>query len=251
MFGLEGKRVVITGASGGVGMALVGRFAELGAVVVACDVPGTDFGALPVDRYHLFDITDRDAVETAARAICEDGAPDVMVSNAGWTRAETMAQLTTERFDHEMDLNFRGAADLSRALLPAMRANPSGASFVFVSSVNALAHYGNPAYAAAKAGLGAWARALAAEEGVNGIRANVVAPGSIRTAAWDHRIERDPAILERVSSFFPIGRMVAPGEVANAVAFVASPLASGITGVTIPVDGGLSSSHLPFVREIA
>jgi len=250
MIGLEGKRVVITGAGGGVGSALVNRFFAFGARIVACDVPDADFGDLPVSETHLFDLTDRAATIAAAEAICARGVPDCMVSNAGWTRAESFAQLTPDRFDHEMTLNFRGAADLSFALLPAMRERQAEASFVFISSVNALAHFGNPAYSAAKAAMNAWARGIAAEQGKYGIRANVIVPGSIRTAAWDHRAERDPEVFNRVSSFYPLGRMVETEEVANAAAFLASPLASGITGVTLPVDGGISSSFMPFVREI-
>lgn len=250
MIGLEGKRVVITGAAGGVGSALVRRFAAFGATIVACDVPDTDFGDLPISETHLFDLTDRSATIAAAKAIEAGGVPDCVVSNAGWTRAESLAQLTPDGLDHEMALNFRGAADLSFAVLPAMRDRPHGASFVFISSVNALAHFGNPAYSAAKAALNAWARGIAAEQGKHGIRANVIVPGSIRTAAWDHRAARDPDVFDRVSSFYPLGRMVETDEVANAAAFLASPLASGITGVTLPVDGGISSSFMPFVREI-
>jgi NAD(P)-dependent dehydrogenase (short-subunit alcohol dehydrogenase family) len=117
--------------------------------------------------------------------------------------------------------------------------------------VNAVTHLGNPAYSAAKAGLNAWARGVAAEEGAHGIRANVVAPGSTRTAAWEHRIARDPSIVDRVAALYPLGRLVEPEEVANATLFLASPLASGITGITLPVDCGFTSSHLPFIREIA
>jgi NAD(P)-dependent dehydrogenase (short-subunit alcohol dehydrogenase family) len=251
MFDLDGKRVVITGAGGGVGAALVARFDAAGAQVVACDMAGAALEVLPVAETHLFDITDRAAVQQAARDIEAAGGADVVISNAGWTRAETVEGLTPEKMDHEIDLNFRGAADLTLALLPGLRDRPGGASLVFVSSVNALMHFGNPAYSVAKAGLNAWARGLAAEEGRHGIRANVITPGSIRTATWDHRVERDPTILDRVAGFFPIGRMVQPEEVANAALFLASPLSSGITGVTLPVDGGLTSAYLPFVRELA
>jgi len=247
MFGLDGKRVVVTGAGGGVGTALVAGFAAAGAQVAGCDLPGADLAA--ADEAHRFDLADREAVQAAAQAICAGGVPDVVVSNAGWTRAETLAQLTPEALDSEMTLNFRGAADLTMALLPAMRR--AGGALVFVSSVNAQMHFGNPAYAAAKAGLNAWARAIAAEEGAHGIRANVIMPGSVRTAAWDHRVQHDPGVLDRVAAFFPLGRMVAPREVADAAVFLASSLASGITGVTLPVDGGLTASYMPFVREIA
>ncbi len=250
MLDLDGKRVVITGASGGVGVALVERFAALGAHVIACDVPGTDFGDLPVAETQLFDLTDRAQVTEAAGAIVDGGVPDCLVSNAGWTRAESFGQLDADKFDHEMTLNFRGAADLSFALLPAMRNRPGGTSMVFVSSVNAVSHFGNPAYSAAKASLNAWARAIAAEEGGKGVRANAIMPGSIRTQAWDHRAARDPGVFERISSFYPLGRMVMPGEVANAAAFLASDLASGITGVVLPVDGGITASFMPFVHQL-
>ena len=119
-----------------------------------------------------------------------------------------------------------------------------------MSSINALAHYGNPAYAAAKAGLLALMRAVATEEAANGVRANAVCPGSIRTAAWDHRIAAQPDIMDRVGRLYPMGRLVEPREVAQAVAFLASDLASGITGVVLPVDAGISAGNLPFIREI-
>jgi NAD(P)-dependent dehydrogenase (short-subunit alcohol dehydrogenase family) len=123
--------------------------------------------------------------------------------------------------------------------------------FVFISSVNALAHFGNPAYSAAKAGLVAYARAIATEYGQHGIRANTLCPGSVRTAAWDHRLARDPGVLARVSRLYPLGRIVEPIEVANAAVFLASPLSSGITGVTLPVDAGLTAGNLPFIEQIS
>lgn len=250
MFALEDKRVVITGARGGVGAVLVRHFADLGARVVACDLPGTSFDDLPVAEVCLFDLTDSEATRQSAEQLCEQGAPDVVISNAGWTRAENLEQLTPEALDHELDLNYRGAAHLTHALLPALRRNSGGASLIFISSVNSLAHFGNPSYSAAKGALNAWMRAIAAEEGQHGIRANVITPGSIRTQAWDHRIEKDPNIVRVVASFYPLGRLIEPQEVANAAAFLASPLSSGITGVTLPVDAGLTASFLPFVQQL-
>lgn len=248
-FGLAGRRVVITGATGGLGTALVARFATAGATVLACDLPGADFGALDVAETYRFDIADAAGIATAAAAMHEAGGVDVFVSNAGLTRAETLPQLDDAALARELDVNYTGSARLTRALLPGMRGRP-GAAMVFVSSVNALAHFGNPAYGPAKAALCAWARAIATEEGANGIRANAVAPGSIRTPGWDHRIARDPGLMERVAALYPLGRLVVPEEVANAVVFLASPLSSGITGVTLPVDAGLMGGNLPFLKLI-
>src|SRR5690606_10877717 len=100
-------------------------------------------------------------------------------------------------------------------------------------------------------GLNAWMRALAVEEAPHGIRANAIAPGSVRTPAWDHRLARDPQIAGSVARLYPLGRLVEPQEVARAAAFLASPAASGITGVTLPVDGGILSGNLPFLEQIA
>ncbi len=251
MLGLEGKRVVITGAGGGVGTALIEVFSGLGAAIVACDLPGVALDVAAVREVHRFDLADAEATTAAAAAIAAAGAPDVVISNAGATRAETLAQTDPEAFERELELNLGGAVRFTAALLPAMREQPEGACFVFVSSVNAVQHFGDPAYSVAKAGLHAWMRAIATEEGANGIRANAVMPGSIRTGAWDARLARDPDIVRRVARLYPLGRMVEPREVAQAAAFLASPLASGITGVVLPVDAGLTASNLPFLEEIS
>ena len=125
-----------------------------------------------------------------------------------------------------------------------------GGAFVFVSSVNAGVHYGNPAYSAAKAGLMAFMRAIAVEEGRQGIRSNAVVPASILTGAWTERLKVDPTVLDRVSTLYPMGRIVTPEEVAQTVLFLASPLASGITGAALPVDAGASAGNLPFIEAI-
>ncbi|MND82563.1 2-keto-3-deoxy-L-fuconate dehydrogenase [compost metagenome] len=130
-----------------------------------------------------------------------------------------------------------------------MAANGRGA-FVFISSVNSLSHFGNPAYAAAKAGINAFARALAVEYGQQGLRANVVCPGSIHTPAWDHRIKNDPAVFDKLKRLYPLGRIVNVNEVAEAVAFLASDRASGITGTILPVDAGLMAGCRPFIEDI-
>lgn len=251
MFDFGGERVVITGAGGGVGQALVGVFAELGAAVVACDVEGADLLKDRLAEVHHFDLLDEQALDDACKTILANGPPAAVISNAGWTRAETLEEVTAGALTAEMDLNFKSAALLSKALIPAMRGRPEGAAFVFVSSVNANTHFGNPVYAAAKAALHAWMRAIATEEGKNGIRANVVVPGSIMTPAWTHRLEQNPAIIDVIRRLYPLGRLVEPMEVARTVAFLASPLASGITGAAIPVDAGISAGNLPFLHQIA
>ena len=149
----------------------------------------------------------------------------------------------------EIDLNLTGVIAFTNLLLEGMVERGSGA-VVFVSSVNALSHFGNPAYAAAKAGINAYARAIAVEYGGFGIRSNAVCPGSIRTPAWDHRLQRDAASPASCGGSIRCGVSSNAAEVAEAVAFLASARASGITGVTLPVDAGLTAGCRPFIDDI-
>ncbi|MEM1284409.1 MAG: SDR family oxidoreductase [Pseudomonadota bacterium] len=250
MIDFSGQRVVITGATGGVGRALIETFHTYGAEIIGYDVAGADFDGLPVKHIYQFDLTDKAALQNAMRDTCTDRPPPAaVISNAGWTRAETLNDVTPEAFEKELNVNFKAAAELAHAFLPIMR--DKGGAFVFISSVNALTHFGNPAYAAAKAGLLAWSRAIATEEGCSGIRSNAIAPGSILTPNWAHRLAVDPNLADRLKNLYPLGRFVLPEEVAQTAAFLASPLAGGITGATIPVDAGLMAGNMPFLNEIA
>jgi NAD(P)-dependent dehydrogenase (short-subunit alcohol dehydrogenase family) len=246
----EGKTVVVTGAGGGLGSAIVTLLAERGARVVGCDQSDGALASPHLASRHVFNLLDRASVEVAIAAILDrDGVPDILINNAGWTRAETLPALTTEKIEHELNLNLTGVMTFADPLIKAMAGRGSG-SVVFISSVNAIAHFGNPAYAAAKAGINAYARSIAVELGRSGLRANVVCPGSIRTAAWDHRLAKDPEILGKLQRLYPLGRIVNAVEVAEAVAFLASDRASGVTGVVMPVDAGLTAGCLPFIDDI-
>ncbi|MCX5495305.1 SDR family oxidoreductase [Kaistia dalseonensis] len=250
MFGLEAKHVVITGAGGGIGRSLVSAFRQAGARVTACDRDADLLAGLDGVDTSVFELTDRDATTAAmATIIARSGAPAAIIGNAGFTRAETMAHVTPEVWDSEIAINLTGTYNLVAPALGPMIA-AGGGSIVLVSSVNGLQHFGNPAYSAAKAALNAYARALAVENGRDGIRANCICPGSVRTPAWDHRIAKDPGLLAEVAKYYPLGRLVTPEEVANTAIFLASPLSGGITGLSIAVDAGLTAGNLRFVREI-
>lgn len=246
----EGKTVVVTGAGGGLGSAIVELMAERGARIVGCDQSAEALASPRIASRHVFNLLDRASIEAAVPALLDkDGVPDILINNAGWTRAETLKALTADKIEQELDLNLTGVMSFADPLVKAMSKRGSG-SVVFISSVNAIAHFGNPAYAAAKAGINAYAKSIAVELGRAGLRANVVCPGSIRTAAWDHRIARDPEVLGRLQRLYPLGRIVNASEVAEAVAFLASDRASGITGAVVPVDAGLTAGYLPFIDDI-
>lgn len=250
MDGLQNKHVIITGAGGGIGRSLVATFLKAGARVTACDRDQSLLDALEGAQRSVFELTDAAASKAAIDAIVDShGAPDILVGNAGFTRAETMAGVDDAAWNREIDINLTGTYNVVAPTLAHMT-KAGGGSIVLVSSVNALAHFGNPAYSAAKAGMLAYARAIAVEHGIDGIRANCVCPGSVRTPAWDHRLEKDPTLLGEVVKHYPLGRLVTPDEVANAVLFFASPLSAGITGTSLAVDAGLTAGNLRFVRDI-
>jgi NAD(P)-dependent dehydrogenase (short-subunit alcohol dehydrogenase family) len=247
---LEGKIALITGAGGGIGREMVAVFQAAGATVVGCDADGTMLDGLGLTHRFGFDLTDAAACGDVVRRIeAEVGPIAIIINNAGFTRAETLDQVTDQSWEREIAINLTGARNLTDRALPAMRQRGAGA-VVFISSVNALSHVGNPAYSAAKAGLLAYARAIAVEYGRDGIRANCILPGSVITPAWDHRIAADPGLVPKVQGFYPLGRTVAAREVASATLFLASDWASGVTGVALPVDAGLTAGNMVFIDTV-
>ena len=249
-FRLDGKTVLISGAGGGIGQSLVEAFHAAGAKVVGADREAGMLDGLNLSGSLLFDQADPKGTRAAVERYLGDmGVPDAVVSNAGFTRAETLDHLSDDIWASELAINLSGAYAMTDPIVAAMAARGAG-SLVFISSVNALAHYGNPAYAAAKAGLVAYAKAIAVERGGQGVRANVIAPGSVRTPAWDHRLAADPTLLDDVLPHYPLGRMVLPIEVANAAVFFCSEASSGITGTVLPVDAGLTAGNLRFVDDV-
>lgn len=249
-FRLDGKTVLISGAGGGIGQSLVEVFRKAGASVIGTDRDAGMLDGLDLAGQVLFDQADARATRAAIVSyLAEHGTPDAVVSNAGFTRAEHLGQLDDDIWASELAINLNGAYAMTDPVVAAMAERGRG-SLVFISSVNALAHFGNPAYSAAKAGLIAYARAIAVERGGQGVRANVICPGSVRTPAWDHRLAADPTLLDNVLPHYPLGRMVLPVEVANAALFYSSDAASGITGTVLPVDAGLTAGNLRFVDDV-
>ena len=249
-FRLDGRTVLISGAGGGIGRSLVQAFHEAGADVIGADRDAAMLADLDLAGTILFDQADPKSTRAAVAAWLDaHGTPDAVVSNAGFTRAEHFGQVDDAVWAAELAINLNGAYAMTDPIVSAMAARGRG-SLVFISSVNALAHFGNPAYSAAKAGLIAYAKAIAVERGAEGVRANVICPGSVRTPAWDHRLAADPTLLDNVLPHYPLGRMVLPVEVANAAVFYCSDAASGISGTVLPVDAGLTAGNLRFVDEV-
>ncbi|MFE4666920.1 SDR family NAD(P)-dependent oxidoreductase [Streptomyces sp. NPDC056716] len=243
----EGYGVLVTGAARGIGAAVVRRFAQEGARVLVTDVdhPAARRTAGALREQGLSaeafacDVTDRTSVEAAvAHAVSAFGSLDVLVNNA-YHCSPDAPRFEDEQDDAwalDLDVTLTGAYRCSRAALPHLAASGRGA-IVSVGSVNGLRDFGNHAYSAAKAGLGSLTRTLAGHAAGRGVRVNLVAPGTVRTPAWEGRDEA----LDAVGALYPLGRVGEPDDIAAAVAFLASRDAAWITGTTLTVDGGLTA----------
>ena len=247
---LKDRHVLITGASGGIGQALIAAFTAAGAVVSGADQDRESLESVPLEHRLVFDLSDRAQIQDAVNDFVKDrGTPDVLINNAGFTRGETLDQVDGDVWEREVAINLNGAFHVTAPIVDAM-CNRNCGSIVFISSVNALSHFGNPAYSAAKAGMISYVKALAVERGRYGVRANAICPGSVRTPAWDHRLQKQPELLGQVLPHYPLGRMVTPEEVAKAALFLASSAASGITGTALAVDAGLTAGNLRFINDV-
>lgn len=246
----SGRRFVdrvalVTGAGHGIGRAVAERFAAEGALVVVADVDEAAAVAV-ADRLASAatgaavglgcDIHDTGSVTRCVeRAVDAYGGIDVLANVAGGSLAGTSLEKTSdEDWNSVVDLNLTGAMRCIRAVLPHLRRRGGGA-IVSIGSVNGLAAFGELPYSSAKAGLSVLAQNLAVQLGPDGIRVNVVAPGTIRTRVWDGQ----DGGADRLRPLYPLGRVGEPADIAAAVAFLASDDASWITGITLPVDGGV------------
>jgi NAD(P)-dependent dehydrogenase (short-subunit alcohol dehydrogenase family) len=248
----EGKRVLVTGGTKGMGLAIVTLMRERGAQVVttAREAPGQ----LPAGVHFIrADLGSREGTEGLVNAIqAEYGGVDILVNNVGGSTAPGggALALTDELWDDALQSNLLAAVRLDRALLPAMLDRKQGVIIHISSIQRSLPLYESTlAYAAAKAALSNYSKGLANEFGPRGIRVNTVAPGFIETTAASRMIDRiaehggisaDQAREQLMDSLggIPIGRPGKPGEVAELVAFLASDRAASIHGSEYVIDGG-------------
>lgn len=247
---LSQRVALITGASQGIGAAIARALHQAGATVL---LNHPDFGSSAADAEAIaaqlnnlrpdsaFVLAANVADPEAIRAMMTNcyerwGGLDVLVNNAGILRDRTIAKMTLEEWHSVLDVNLNGVFYACKYGLVVLR---EGASIVNLGSIAAFMGFpGQANYAASKAGVHAMTRVLARECARKAIRVNAVAPGVVDTAmAGQIREEVKAAMLEQV----PLGRFASPSEIANAVLFLCSPLASYITGHTLHVNGGWRS----------
>lgn len=251
LFDLKGKVALVTGATGGLGLAIAQAMADHGASVLASDLDpvlcarlverirrsGGVAHDLPADLSKV-----EGAAALAAAALAVYGRVDVLVCNAGMQGpAGPIGQASPADWQRVMDLNLRAAVELTTALLPKMAANP-GSSVVLMASIAGLR--GNKAiglYGLSKAALAQLARNLAVEWGPLGVRVNSISPGLIRTPLSASFID-NPAAIERRLSLTPLRRVGEPHEIAGVAVMLASAAGGFITGHNLVVDGGTTIS---------
>jgi 3-oxoacyl-[acyl-carrier protein] reductase len=234
---LTGKRALVTGGSRGIGAAVARELAAAGAYVVVGYRSGTDeAGALADEIGGHAAQADVSSAQEAARLVEEAGDLDILVNNAGLTRDGLLARMTDEDWRLVLETNLSSVFYTCRAVTRPMMKKRAGA-IVNVSSVVGV--HGNPGqanYAASKAGIVGFTKSLARELGSRGVRANVVAPGYVKTRLTDVLPEDATRALLAGT---PLGRLGEPEDVARAVRFLCSDEASFITGEVLLVDGGL------------
>ncbi len=254
----QGRVAIITGGGSGLGRALAHSFAAEGAAVVVADVAGqraTEVvreiseagGESLAQTTDVTSAVDVEAMVEAAREVF--GSVDILVNNAAKATDADFFDVSEEIWDEDVAVTLKSAFLCSQAVLEGMTKNRSGV-ILNISSVNALSYFGNEAYSAAKAGILSLTRSLAVRCGPFGVRVNAIAPGTLRTPAWEHRRQKDPDVFERVTKWYPLGRIGEPEDVAGAALFLASDEAAWISGAVLPVDGGLTAGNMQMMQEI-
>jgi len=242
---LQGKVALVTGASRGIGQAIALELGRLGATVIGTAT--TDSGAERIAatlKEHgiagtglALNVTSSESVQAMLSTIQEQfGAPTILVNNAGITRDNLMLRMKDDEWFDVIDTNLNSLYRLSKGVLRGMTKARWGRIISIGSVVGAMGNAGQSNYAAAKAGLEGFSRALAREVGSRGITVNAVTPGFIDT---DMTRELPQVQHEGLLGQIPLGRLGQAEEIAKVVGFLASDGAAYVTGATVPVNGGM------------
>jgi 3-oxoacyl-[acyl-carrier protein] reductase len=245
MFDLTGKVAIVTGGSRGIGKAIAGTLAARGATVVLADVLGEEAARTAAAiaaaggraSATALDVTKPEMVQAAVdRVLQEHGRIDVLVNNAGVARDNLLMRMKREEWEAVLSINLTGAFTCAQAVLRPMMRQRAGRIVSISSVVGQMGNAGQANYAASKAGLIGFTKALAREVAGRNITVNAVAPGLIDT---DMTRALTESVRNEWAAKVPLGRLGSPDDVAWTVAFLASDEASYITGQVIAVNGGM------------
>jgi NAD(P)-dependent dehydrogenase (short-subunit alcohol dehydrogenase family) len=246
VFSLEGQLVVITGGGTGIGLAVAQGMHAAGARVVLVGRRVAELTASaqqlgPGASHIVHDITELDAAGDLIHGIVRDHGPiDCLVNNAGIHLKKAAVDTTDAEFQALLSTHILGAHALTREVVPSMIERKHG-SILFMASMASL--FGIPmvvAYSAAKSAMIGMVRTLATELSPHGVRVNAIAPGWIDTDMSRKALDNDPARKAKILSRTPMARLGDPADIGWAAVYLASPAARFITGITLPIDGGVS-----------
>ena len=245
-FSLEGEVAVITGGGTGIGLAMARAMASAGARVVLVGRRETELAAACVElgarsSYVVHDVTRLDEALALVKRVGEEAGPiTCLVNNAGINIKKAAVDTTPEEFELVMRTHVFGAHALTRAVAPGM-IERKGGSILFTASMASL--FGIPlviAYTAAKSAYVGMVKAYSTEFSPHGVRVNAIAPGWIETEMSRKALAGDPGRRDRILGRTPMGKLGQPADIGWAAVYLASPAASFVTGVILPVDGGVS-----------
>jgi 3-oxoacyl-[acyl-carrier protein] reductase len=244
---LNGKLVLVTGASRGIGNAIALTLGAAGATVIgtatseegAKNISKTFSENNILGRGMSLNVTDNDQISNVLKAVTEEyGTVDILINNAGITRDNILLRMKEEEWDEIINTNLSSVYKMSKAVLKGMVKKRSGRIISITSVVGSMGNAGQSNYAAAKAGIMGFTKSLAREVGVRGITVNAIAPGFIKTDMTNALSEEQK---EALASQIPLGRLGTVDEIAQSVLFLAGDSGSYITAQTIHVNGGMYS----------
>ena len=242
---LDGKIVLVTGASRGIGQAIAFTLGGAGATVIgtATSENGTDKISKTFSDNNILgkgmklNVTDNDQITDLLKAVSEEfGSIDILINNAGITRDNILVRMKEEEWDEIINTNLTSVYKMSKVVLRSMIKKKTGRIISITSVVGAMGNAGQTNYAAAKAGIMGFTKSLAREVGVRGITVNAVAPGFIQTDMTDALPEDQK---DELAAQIPMGRLGTVNEVAQAVLFLAGDGGAYITAQTLHVNGGM------------